>query len=238
MPKNIVLVHGWGASSKKLTPLARELRKLGWNVFIPKLPGFDLSPPTSIWTTPEYSEYILKESLSRFKSKKFFVFGHSFGGRIAIMLGKREKGIGNKLSGIVLCAASGLSRDSIFKRLPMKILARSIKVGRQIPLAGKLFDLVYERGQKRYYKKAPGIMKDIFQKLAEEDLKPLVLRIRIPTLILWSDKDRMTPVKDAYFLKLKIKNSKLKIFENLGHTLPYDKPQELAKEINIWVKTN
>lgn len=238
MPKNIVLIHGWGASAQKLSPLSNELQKFGWKTLVLELPGFDLPMPKTIWGTEEYAKYILEQSKKRFRSQKFVIFGHSFGGRIAIDIATDEKHLPDRVEGIVLCAASGLSRDSILKRLPMKIIAKSTQLGRKIPVAGKLFEYIYERGQRRYYKNTPGIMKQIFQKIAEDNFKPLIKNITLPTLILWGSKDTMTPVKDAYFLKSEIKNSKLKVYPGIGHKLPYDHSRELAKEIDVWVKIN
>ena len=64
--KNIVLLHGWGASVKKLKPLANELEKQGWKVFVPKLPGFDLKPPESVWGVSEYADYVSKKAVEYF----------------------------------------------------------------------------------------------------------------------------------------------------------------------------
>jgi len=64
--KRIILLHGWGANIEKLIPLGKELKKLGWRVFIPKLPGFDRPPPKQAWGTKEYGQYVLT------KSQKFF----------------------------------------------------------------------------------------------------------------------------------------------------------------------
>ncbi len=61
--KNIVLLHGWGASSEKLKPLALALEKINWQVFVPKIPGFEAAAPDFAWDIDDYSEYIIKGSV-------------------------------------------------------------------------------------------------------------------------------------------------------------------------------
>ena len=64
--KNIILLHGWGAETKKLEPLKKELEKLNWQVVLPKLAGFEKSAPKDVWGIKEYSDHIKK------KAKKLF----------------------------------------------------------------------------------------------------------------------------------------------------------------------
>lgn len=77
-------------------------------------------------------------------------------------------------------------------------------------------------------------MQEVFKKVIAEDLKPILAQIRTPTLILWGEGDKMTPLKDAFLAKDKIIQSKLKIFKNQGHKLPYEKPAAIAEEVTKW----
>ena len=79
-------------------------------------------------------------------------------------------------------------------------------------------------------------MKNIFKKVVAENLRPKVKKIRLPVLILWGRKDRMTPISDAYYIKNTLPKAKLSVFENDGHKLPYDKPKEVAENIETWAK--
>ena len=68
--KNIVLLHGWGASVEKLKPLASELKKKGWDVLLPKLPGFDALVPKTVWSLKDYSDFVLKQAGKKWGKKK------------------------------------------------------------------------------------------------------------------------------------------------------------------------
>ncbi|OGM28796.1 hypothetical protein A2962_04930 [Candidatus Woesebacteria bacterium RIFCSPLOWO2_01_FULL_39_61] len=234
MRKNIVLLHGWGAETKKLKPLKDELEKRGWSVLLPKLAGFENPPPDKVWGIKEYSEYVYSEARNAFKNENFFVFGHSFGGGIAIKLAYRKcKG----LSGIILCASRGVSRGKLLKRLLFSALAKTGKVFLLVPvLAGSFRRLLYKAAREHDYEKTEGIMKDIFKKVISEDLKPQIKQISTPTLILWGKIDRVTPMGDARFINESIKNSKIVLFEDEGHRLPYNKPKVIAEETDLWFK--
>ena len=232
MKKNIVLLHGWGAETKKLIPLKQELEKLGWNVFLPKIVGFEKPAPSAVWGIKEYSDYAYDEAKKYFGKNRFYVFGHSFGGGIAIKLASER---GNNIKGFILCATRGISRGKSVKRLFFSVFAKAGKVLLLTPpLAHKFRKLLYKAAREHDYEKLDGIMKEVFKKVISEDLKPLVMKIKIPVLILWGREDRVTPLKDAYYINKNSKNSKLIIYNNQGHRLPYEMPKHLAKEIEKW----
>lgn len=230
MKKNIVLLHGWGASTKKLEPLGRELRKLSWNVLTLRLPGFDAPPPRSVWGIEDYSDYVAKKAEEKF-GRDFFVFGHSFGGRIAINLGRQGLS-----AGVILCAASGLSRASFLKRAFFWVLAKIGKVFLLLPPLGRGWrELLYKLAREHDYEKAQGVMRKILGKVVKEDSRPLVKKIKVPTLVLWGRQDQMTPVRDTLFIRKNLPQAVIITFRNQGHSLPYNEPEEIAKEIDRWV---
>ena len=228
--KNIVLLHGWGAETKKLEPLKKELTKLGWNVFLPKLAGFEKPAPKEVWGIKEYSEFVLEESKKKFENNKFVIFGHSFGGGITIKL---AAGNVKNLEGLVLCASRGISRGKTIKRFVFAVLAKAGIIFLVTPkLANNFRKLLYKAAREHDYEKTEGIMREIFRKVVSEDLKPILAKVKVSVLILWGDEDKMTPLEDAFYITKAISGSKLVIYKNQHHNLPYVKPVNLAEEIN------
>jgi len=233
--KRIVLLHGWGAGTEKLTPLLKEFEKRNWQVYLAKLPGFDFSAPKYAWGVDDYSKYINEKAKRIFGNNNFFVFGHSFGGRIAIKMAIINPML---LKGLILCSVGGISRGYKIVRLFFYLLAKTGKIFLIIPPLALIWrKLLYKLAGEHDYEKSQGVMREVFKKVVSEDLKPYVSLINIPTLILWGKLDRVTPVKDAYFINKKVNVSKIIIFNNLGHRLPYEKPEEVAKEIDKWSKS-
>lgn len=230
--KNIVLLHGWRASTSKLEPLERSLLKTGWQVLNVKLPGFDSPTPKFPWNLDDYVNYVQKLVYSEFKNQPFIIFGHSFGGRIAIKLANRPQEL---LKGAVLCCSGGLSRPNSLKIKSFWLLSKLGKILLPLPpLANMYKKLLYKIAREHDYEKANEIMKGVLQKVVEEDLRPQLRNINLPSLILWGREDRITPFKDAQFAHSNIRNSTLIPFTNEGHKLPYNQPEAVAWEINKW----
>ena len=74
-------------------------------------------------------------------------------------------------------------------------------------------------------------MKDTFKNVISEDLAQFTGFIRVPTIIIWGDKDKSTPFEDAQFMNNKIKNSKLVVINGAGHALNKECPEVLANKI-------
>ena len=231
--KNIVLLHGWGANSKKLESLAQNLRVKKWKVLVPQLPGFNAPEPDSEWSLNEYAKFVSDFAKKAFGSENYFVFGHSFGGGVAIKMASNAQ---NEIEGLVLCAGRGISRGNKIKRGIFYVLS---KMGKALlfvlPLAHLWRKLIYKLAREHDYEKASPRMKGVFKKVVEEDLKPQISKIKAPSLILWGKLDKITPIADALYLKENLTTSELVTYEDQGHRLPYEKPQEIAEEIEKWI---
>lgn len=231
--KKIVLVHGWGASVEKLMPLKSALERLGWKVLLPKLPGFGI-PIAKPFEVLDYAKFLNSESTKYFQGK-FVVFGHSNGGRIASLMAVEFPA---RVSGIVLCATGGVSRASIVKRAFFFTLAKIGKLLLIAPPIAKLWrTALYKTAREHDYEKANGAMRETFRNMVSFRLKPFLLKITQPVLILWGKEDRMTPVRDAYFLERRLKKASLIVYPKYGHTLPYMNYMKIAQDIDSWKKS-
>jgi pimeloyl-ACP methyl ester carboxylesterase len=235
--KNIVLLHGWGASTAKLRPLGDDLETLGWQVLLPELPGFDASAPKIPWGVNEYADFVEGAITKRFgENRNYIVFGHSFGGRIATALAASPRS--KMLKGIVLCSISGVSRPLGLKRGLFFMLAKFGKLFLLLPPLAQYWKKgLYKLVREHDYEKTEGVMKKIFVKVVNEDLKPEILKVRKPVLILWGRFDKITPLRDAKYIEKTINNSKLVMYDD-SHRLPYNKHLLLAEEITKWYKSN
>jgi pimeloyl-ACP methyl ester carboxylesterase len=81
-------------------------------------------------------------------------------------------------------------------------------------------------------------MKETFIKIIAEDLTSCLSLISVPTLIIWGEKDRITPLSDGYLMKEKIAQSELKIIPGQGHAFHHEAPEEIAREILQFISRN
>ena len=213
----IILVHGWGGSSKSLLPLA-ELLARKFKVVSLDLPGFGNSDkPNSDWGVEEYAQFII-DFICELKLRPVYYFGHSFGGALGIYLAANKPQYIKKL-----IISGGSFKRELLKVNPVGMFFR------WLPTSLKLIIYRIAYPNSDIYKIRA--LESNFRKIVRQDLTPLLSLINIPSLILWGEEDNQTPVKLALELKRKLKQSKLKIFPGIGHNLPLKYPQLVFSEI-------
>ncbi|MDO8436424.1 MAG: alpha/beta hydrolase [bacterium] len=225
---SILILHGWGSSSRSWQKVKELLESDELKVFVPDLPGFGENPaPDNPWGTDEYVEWVNtfaeKNNLSR-----FFLLGHSFGGGLAI---KYSVKFPEKVEKLFLVAAA-YSRKKTLKRTFFAAASKIFKIFYFLPfysLARKAFYKFIIR--KSDYLYVEGVMKESYLKIIKEDLSIMLSSIEMPTVIIWGKKDDLTPIKWAHFAKEKIKNSELVIIDNGDHDLNRKMPEILAEKI-------
>ena len=198
----LVLLHGWGASSDAMNGAFTYLSAVGRNVFALDFPGFGKSdfPPES-WGIYEYADCVrfVLESLGLTKP---VLIGHSFGGRVAIILGAR--GVASKL---VLTDAAGLKpRTSLKKRWAVRRYKAAKRKGRAPANAGSA----------DYAALSPA-MKKVFVRIVNTHLDGLLGYIRVPTLLFWGKDDKDTPPYMARRMHKAIGDSGLIMLDGAGH---------------------
>jgi pimeloyl-ACP methyl ester carboxylesterase len=71
-----------------------------------------------------------------------------------------------------------------------------------------------------------GVRPDVYQPIVDS-----LATIRQQTLIIWGDRDRIIPVKHAYFAAAGLPNSQLEIFPNCGHHPYLEYPAEFNRSV-------
>ena len=74
-------------------------------------------------------------------------------------------------------------------------------------------------------------LKSALEILKKTDLTKTISNIKVPTVIIAGDCDRLTPIGASIFMQSKIKNSKLKIFKSAGHIPFLSHPKDFIKEV-------
>lgn len=227
--KRIVLVHGWGARADRLEPLANTLEKIGWEVLNLDLPGFGAVEPESAWGLAEYAQWVERQKQDKWGNERYVFFGHSFGGRVAI----KTALIGGKdLTGAVLCSPGGWTRPGELKRKGFALAAKAGKAVMGDLGWGK--KLLYKLAREHDYERASQVMKEVFKKTVDEDVKVILTKIEVPILVLWGDKDRMVNVDDAKEVVKNLQQGEINIYSGEGHRLPYNQPGWVAERIDTW----
>lgn len=234
--KKLLILPGWGSNSLGWQKVKELLEEKEIEVLILDLPGFGIiSSPERPWGRDDYLNWIFQRVKEK-NWKSFNLLGHSFGGGLAVKISVENPTTVDKL---ILTAPAIIKRKNIktflfywIASLGKKIFALpSLKIF--YPLAQKL---IYKLAGTSDYYLANEVMKATMKKIGKENLEGLLEKIKTKTLILWGEKDDVLPLKDAYYLKEKIRGSELKIIPRARHSPHREAPEELVKALISFLK--
>jgi len=222
--KTLLILHGWNSKSANWQKTAELISKKRVRVIIPDLPGFGKSnKPPYAWNIDEYCSFI-KEFADYLKINKFYLLGHSFGASLAIKFSLKFP---QRLNKLFLVSAACIRRKTLKKKI-LFLISKVFKIFSFVPLIKKAF---YKFIVKSDYLSTKGFMRKTYLNIIGEDLTPILEQIAVPTIIIWGEKDNVTPLRQAELIKSKIKNSKLIIIPQGTHDLERQMPEELVKNI-------
>ena len=223
MMRRLVLLHGWGQDKRTWQGL---LETFGNEAVAWDLPGFGAEKVEEEWGVPEYAEWverkIKKEGWSR--QTRLVLMGHSFGGRIAAEIASKQP---EWLAGLILYGAPCLYRPS-WKIVMIKHLAkrwRWFKLIKRLVVSSELADAD---------KKGLG---KVFRRVVVYDQTEQLSTIKVPTLVLWGEKDGAVPVAMAKEMNSLIDKSKLEIVEDGGHNVHLSNPMLFNGIVKRWYES-
>lgn len=222
--KPLVFIHGWGVSSETWESLRYFLQN-DFEIFSLDLPGFGKTPIEKIMTLKDYADFVYNFLIKNNISNPI-VIGHSFGGAVAA---KFTLLYPDKISKLILVGAAIVRQPSMKTKIFRKIsgifspfLPPKIKM-----VILKIFGLE----NSDYIAIQSPLLKETFKNIINENLLPDLPKIKIPTLVIWGNKDIETPLEQGKLIAENIPGTKLVIVKNAGHFLFLEKPTEFAKLI-------
>ncbi len=224
----LLILHGWGSNSDRWVVVAEKLAESKYKVIVPDLPGFgESSPLTSAWTAGNYMAWV-ENFIKEINLKEFYLLGHSFGGALAVKLSIKRPQDVKKL----FLVSSAAVRKHTNKKKAYKFISKITKIFSFLPGYKFFRKAVYRFIIKSSdYTQLEGHLKNTFLNIISEDLSQFTGFIKTSTVIIWGDKDKATPIQDAYILNKKIRGSKLIIIPGAGHILNKECPEVLVEKI-------
>ncbi|MCH5153807.1 MAG: alpha/beta hydrolase [Clostridiales bacterium] len=192
----VLFLHGWGGDLSSFNGAYKSVSDLGIScvnfAFPKKVPNE--------WGVYEYAacvrDFMLEQGI-----EKPIIVGHSFGGRVAIILA--AQGLAKK---IVLVDSAGLKpKFSLKRKIRIARYHHRVKRGKSLDGFGSTD-----------YNNVDNDMRKVFVRIVNTHLDRLLPYIKCDTLIFWGRRDRDTPPYMARRLNRFIKNSTL-IMTDGGH---------------------
>ncbi len=226
----LVLLHGWGDRLETFDGIADKLAKQ-FTVVRLDLPGFGATePPKTVWALAEYAQFVAdflkKLELPRPKA----IVGHSNGGAVAIV-GLADGVLSS--DALVLLASAGVRDRQGFKKLGLKVIAKLGKAATfWLPKRQK------QRLQRKFYGTIGSDMlvaphlKETFKRTVSQDIQPQAHVLNLPTLLIYGEHDRATPVKSiGIVLHDAITGSKLNIIHGADHFVHHAQADQVVEQI-------
>jgi pimeloyl-ACP methyl ester carboxylesterase len=215
--KPVLALHGWGGSVQSFWPVAENLAPLGYQVHILDLPGFGKTKhPPETWGVADYTRFVV-QYLDANALDQVNILGHSFGGRISLILAADYP---DRVGKMVLADAAGLRNPPPLRQQVRMLLARSVRGSLELLGMADLRERLQARYTQRYasedYLNA-GALRDTFVRVIEQDLTEFATRVQAPTVLIWGDQDADTPLWQGRKLEQLIPDAGLIVFQGAGH---------------------
>jgi pimeloyl-ACP methyl ester carboxylesterase len=226
----ILILHGWGwpISSPQWARVKEILESNGYVVFLPDLPGFGASSaPLKPWTIDDYVEWV-REYCRKNNLPQFFLAGHSFGGSVAAKFSIKYP---ERVRKLILADSAGIRKKRLKKEI-QKAVAHFLNAFSFMPFYGFVRKAAYRTLFRHSdYLLTEGVMKETYLNIIREDISDVFSGITLPTLLIWGEKDGITPLRHAYFIEKQITGAKLEIIPNVRHNPQKEAPEILAEKI-------
>ncbi len=226
--QTLVILPGWGDNRLTFNYLINYLKDY-FTIYIIDYPGFGKSSlPLKDLTIFDYTELIY-EFIKILEIKNPILIGHSFGGRIIILLTTLYN---LKIKKLLLIDIAGIKSFNLtlFLRTKFYKLLKKFQYLLPFKLRKKYLNYLFQKFASNDYKNLNPTLHKTFRNIVQVDLKKYLSSIKQETLILWGEDDLITPLKDGIKINKLIKNSTLIKIENAKH-FPYLEKKYLVSRI-------
>lgn len=235
--EELLLIHGLGSCIEAWNPQLPLSKK--HRLIIVELRGHKNSNVTANLTVEQFAKDII-ELMDHLNIKQAHICGLSLGGIIAQEIHKRYK---SRVKSLIL-ANTTFFIPTIVGKLSLNRTKHLMKSAANGSVTNEMIKtcLYDQKNQKNIQLVDDSflIRQDTYYESAQSAFGRNyyldLYRVSVPTLIIGSKEDKITPITSSYAMQQAIKNSKLVVFYRTGHLSNVEKAMEFNHAVNRHIK--
>ena len=253
----LVLLHGRGGAAAEFTPILAPLAAQR-RVIALDLPGWGLSgKPAFTGRTARDALRVWMDGalalLDHLGLERVDLLGHSMGGFTALGLALEHP---ERVRRLLLADSGGLGREIAFdvrlffwlgperlyprlgRDFMARIMAQDTPRTPKRPIArDEAFEFAWQVGTQREVIPSGARAFNAWVNLfgVQLDLLDRLRTLEPPTLLLWGERDRVTPYAHALHARKFMRQARLVVFTRCGHSPFAERPADFARVVNVWL---
>ncbi len=251
----VVLIHGLGTNSYTWRRIAPELAQTHRVITI-DLKGFGASekPLEGDYTVRAQAD-LVQEVIEAKGLSDVTLIGHSYGGGISLLLALDDAKAGDKrISRLVLLDSIAYPQETplffdllevpVIGDLSMSMIPADVQIEQALRLAYEDHAAITPEAIARY--SAPlattggkHALVETIRNIVPEDIEIIARQypnVKVPTLIVWCNRDRVVPIELGQRLAANMPNAGLRIVRGCGHAPQEEKPAETLEVIKAHLR--
>ena len=231
----LLFLHGGGGAGIWLPCMAKLAKK--FDVIAPEHPGFgDSDTPPWLDTIEDLANFYL-DFLDQLDLRGVHLIGSSLGGWVAAELAVRNA---TRLASLTLIGAAGIHLKDVEQ--VDTFLSNDEQRIRDLFHDQELAEAVIAGSERPELEDAALKNRMMTAKLSwqprnhDPQLRKWLHRIKVPTLLVWGDHDRLFPKEYALAYQRLIPGAKVVIIPNCGHLPHVEKGDEFAAELETFIR--
>lgn len=232
--KVIMILPGWGDTRGTFDFLISNLKD-DYTIYIFDYPGFGKSTfPNKDLSVYHYASFF-RDFLKEKHIKNPVLIGHSFGGRISILLSGLYQ---IPFSKIILIDSAGIKPRKGFWKMFRQTLYKGLKRFKYLlphNSREKYQKWLLKKFSSADYQTLPPQMMKTFQNIVHEDLKKYLKEMKTETLLIWGEADIDTPIQDAICMEREIPDSALIRISRATHYCYLEQPLLILRIIKQFI---
>jgi len=226
-PVRVVWLHGWARRGDDFILAASALADRGVASVTLDLPGCGASPLPDVAGGARHYAELITPALREISSEPLVLVGHSFGGRVAVVVASTHPEVVRALvlSGVPLLRLESPSAPRLSYRIVRWLYAKGL-------VSEKRMETARQKHGSNDYRRAQGVMRQVLVANVNESYEDELANIVAPVDFVWGENDNVVPLEVATRAASLLKSDHtLRVVAGVGHLLPLEAPEDLVSAV-------